>query len=153
MNTTPRRGDWMRIGLVSCGKMKAADPAPARHLYQSELFQLSLAYAEATCDRVFLLSAKHGVIHPDEQLKPYEFTIDKLTAVERLLWASDAIRKVRDVASPDPATLVLFAGESYVRPLRAYAGEELVIEEPLQGLFIGKRLQWLRQAPIARQAA
>jgi hypothetical protein len=50
----------MRIGLVGCVKGKRSRPAPARELYTSALFLGRRAFVEATCERWFILSAKHG---------------------------------------------------------------------------------------------
>lgn len=58
------------VGLVGCASQKLKRPAPARELYVSPLFKKASAYAEATCDRWYVLSAKHGLVHPDAVLEP-----------------------------------------------------------------------------------
>ena len=58
------------VGLVACASQKLQRPAPARELYVSQLFKKASAYAGLTCDRWYILSAKHGLVHPDTVLEP-----------------------------------------------------------------------------------
>lgn len=58
----------LTVGLVGCASQKLRRPAPARELYASEL--KASAYAETTCDRGYILSTKHGLVHPDAVLEP-----------------------------------------------------------------------------------
>jgi hypothetical protein len=62
----------MRVGLVGCVKSKQSQAAPARELYVSPLFRGRRAWVERTCDRWFILSAKHGLVEPDRVLAPYD---------------------------------------------------------------------------------
>lgn len=64
------------VGLVGCASQKLRRAAPARELYVSQLFKKASAYAEKTCDRWYILSAKHGLVHPDEVLEPYDVKLD-----------------------------------------------------------------------------
>lgn len=80
-------GDHVSIGLVGCGKRKLDRPAPARDLYQGELFRRAAAYCEATYDHWFVLSAQHYLVHPDEILAPYDRTLAKMTVADRRHWA------------------------------------------------------------------
>lgn len=52
------------VGLVGCTSQKLKRPAPARELYVSSLFKKASAFAERSCDRWYVLSAKHGLLHP-----------------------------------------------------------------------------------------
>ncbi|MDQ0619218.1 DUF6884 domain-containing protein [Arthrobacter globiformis] len=61
-------GEPCTIGLVACASQKLQRPAPARELYVSQWFKKASAYAELTCDRWYILSAKHGLIYPDQEL-------------------------------------------------------------------------------------
>lgn len=61
--------------IVPCSATKGDRPAAARDLYQSVYFRQALAAAEAQADRVLILSAKHGLIDPDQVIAPYELTM------------------------------------------------------------------------------
>jgi hypothetical protein len=128
----------LRVALVSCSKRKATEARPAAALYQSTLFCKSLAYAQATCDRVFILSAKHGLLASDTIVEPYDLALTDLSRAARGQW--DA-RVAEDLLGAIPAddTLVVLAGE-------AYTGFSVMVphtEWPLAGLEIGERLEWL----------
>jgi hypothetical protein len=60
----------MRVGLVGCVKTKQPRVAPAQELYTSPLFRRRRAWVERTCDRWFILSAKHGLVEPGRVLAP-----------------------------------------------------------------------------------
>jgi len=126
----------LRIGLVGCSKSKLDRAAPARDLYTSDLFRLGLAVAEATCHRVFVLSAKHGALQLEDQVEPYdvELPTDEL---EVLAWNIKVIKRLTAwiPSAPDPRIrLVFFAGAKYVAPFR-----KCPIEEPLARLQTGQR--------------
>ncbi len=60
-----RRADRLRLA-------EAQACARALEPYVSQLFKKASAYAELTCDSWYVLSAKHGPVHPDEVIEPYD---------------------------------------------------------------------------------
>jgi hypothetical protein len=76
-----------RIGLVGCGKRKLRHAAPAQELYVGPLFRGRRAYVDRTCSRWFILSAKHGLVDPEQVLEPYDMTLDDASAEERRRWS------------------------------------------------------------------
>ena len=77
-----------RIAILSCVKRKRTSAAPARDLYVSDLFRGLRRYAEARADAWYILSAEHGLLHPDQVVAPYERTLNNMRKPERLAWAS-----------------------------------------------------------------
>ncbi|MFC1418665.1 DUF6884 domain-containing protein [Streptacidiphilus cavernicola] len=71
MNATDYPPDLV---VVACGSQKAPGPMPARDLYQSTTFRLARAAAERLAPRHgwYVLSARHGLIHPDTVTHPYD---------------------------------------------------------------------------------
>ncbi len=134
-----------RIGLVSCVKSKRESPAPARDLYVSPLFRSFRSYAEELCDDWFILSAKYGLLRPDEIVAPYDKTLNRMRKPERLEWASRVSGELLKVL-PHQAHLVVLASvryrENLLHSLRR-AGH--TVEVPLEGLPLGKQLQTLRE--------
>lgn len=63
-----------RIALVGCTKGKLPARAPARDLYVGDLFAKARAYAQ-TFDAWYVLSARHGLVLPDEVIEPYDVTL------------------------------------------------------------------------------
>ena len=52
-----------RIALISCTSNKKAHKCPARELYsESPLFRLAYAFAKLVADKIFILSAKYGLV-------------------------------------------------------------------------------------------
>lgn len=141
--TTPTR-----VALIGCGSTKVAERAPARALYTGNLFRKAAAYAEVTCDRWYVLSAKHGLVHPDAMLDPYDVKLGRphrdpdKDAPPIMEWNSrvlDALKaELADV--PDP-TLVVLAGKQYRTILRQCPWPS---EVPMAGLGIGQQLGWLK---------
>lgn len=134
----------MSVALVACCKEKLPHAAPARELYRSPLFRFSLAYAERAADKVLILSAKLGVVDPDRVIEPYDLTLTEMPVAELRAWRARVGRQLADVLGPlDVVTMV--AGRLYEPELRvAY------VHRPLQGMGIGRRLQWLKARAAPR---
>ena len=134
------------VVLVSCGAAKLDEPAAARDLYTSTLFRKARRYAEAVGDAWYILSARHGLVHPLLVLYPYEH---KLAAAEAPAWGWMAAESVvvREVGRSDRVRVEILAGELYAKPirerLRCYRSFDVV--EPLAGLQVGERLRWFNQ--------
>ncbi len=82
----------MRIGLVGCCKKKLDRAAPARELYQSDLFKSSVAWLEARdeLDGWAILSAKHRLVMPDDVIYPYELSLADMNQRESLVGRENA---------------------------------------------------------------
>lgn len=145
------------IGLVGCAAKKLDRPAPACELYISPLFRLSLAYAEARCLRVYVLSALHRVLDLDTVVEPYEHRLDRH---ESEAWARAVSARLIDRHGPHQNYLVL-AGADYADPLvemmRPIEGEHPLdvagvrvqigtLVQPIRRMTIGGRLRFLSHA-------
>jgi len=140
-----------RVGLVGCSSAKLSRPAPARTLYTSALFRKSRDYVEATCDRWYVLSAKHGLVHPDTILEPYDVKLGRVipreperSAQPIHQWA-DMVRGqlAVELADVPRVTLITVAGEQYRTVLHPCQWPYAV---PMRGLGIGEQLAWLTAA-------
>jgi hypothetical protein len=136
-------GTTLRVGLVGCASQKLQRPAPARELYVSQLFRKASAYAEATCDRWYILSAKHGLVHPDTVLEPYDVRLGTNHPGTPPIHQWGAMVKEQlaaELAGLENVTLIALAGEQYRVAVR---GVPWPVEIPMQGLGIGQQLGWL----------
>lgn len=150
------------IGLVSCSSQKLDRPAPARKLYCSPMFRRSLAYAEARCERVYVLSAALGLVELSQRVEPYDLRIGGKK--ERAAWGRRVAGTLIDRHGREVDYLVL-AGADYAVPLatalRTYDGHngerwtgvatERILQ-PLAKMQVGQRLRWLNEQ-LARSAA
>jgi hypothetical protein len=143
----------VRIGLVGCGSAKLGRPAPARDLYTSQLFRKASAYAAATCDRWYVLSAKHGLVRPDQILEPYDVKLGANLPSSPPIhaWAAMVREQLAvELADVAGAVLVALAGEQYRTVLRPCAWP---FEIPMQGLGIGQQLGFLTRELQQLEAA
>ena len=60
-----------KLCLLSCVSSKANQPLPACDLYTSALFIKARAYAQSLGCPWFILSAEHGLVHPDKVIALY----------------------------------------------------------------------------------
>jgi hypothetical protein len=139
----------MRIALVACCGAKLRHAAPAADLYISPLFRKAAAFA-GTLDAWYILSAKYGLVHPQEVIKPYDCTLLRMAKSDRLAWGQTVKHQMREASIAD-AEFVALAGAKYVEPL-LQAG--LALETPMKGLGIGQQLAWLtKKAPREKKGA
>lgn len=136
-------GGTLTVGLVACAAQKLHHPAPARDLYTSQLFRKASAYATAECDRWYILSAKHGLVHPDTVLEPYDVRLGAEGPGTPLLreWAAGVRAQLdTELAGLENVTLIALAGSQYRTALQ---GVPWPVEVPMQGMGIGRQLGWL----------
>ncbi len=141
----------MLVGLVACCKTKLDHAAPVRDLYTSPLFRLSLAYAEARCEAVYVASAQHDLLELGRMLAPYNRTMASLTPMQRRLFGAGVARGLVD-RHGSRFELLILAGAAYVDPIRAALsrmGAQIDLREPLLGMQIGERLSFLSRSKPA----
>lgn len=80
----------LRVGLVGATTTKLNCPAPAGKLCISDLFVGRRQAVERSCDRWYVLSARHGLVHPDTVLEPYGERLSAMAWAARRRW-SDAV--------------------------------------------------------------
>lgn len=104
------------IVVISCGLRKLRQPAPAMHLYTGNIFRTQLDYAMslAPLSRVFIISAKHGLVRLTTVLAPYDMRITDPGAI-----TSDEIRRqAEDLGIIDEADVVTTANRHYTALMR-----------------------------------
>jgi hypothetical protein len=134
-----------RIGLISCVKDKEDYATVASKLYKSKLFLYSKKYAERNYDAYFILSAKYGLIFPDEVVQPYDETLIGKSADEKKQWSLNIFHFIISNYNPDTAEFYIHAGKDYRKyllPMLEEYGFKVYV--PLQGLGIGQQLQFYK---------
>ncbi len=149
LGTERSEGQAARLFLVSCVAAKHPIPMPARELYRSDWFLHARRYVEAQRDPWFILSAEHGLVHPDTVIAPYDRTLLNLTRAEREAWGQRVITQL-DTLHHAPA-VVFLAGRLYRDPLALWAADRAVA--PLARLGIGLQKQWLARQLRAGEPA
>ncbi len=131
----------MKIALVSCAKSKKNYKCTAKELYSpSELFSISYKYAQTLkVDKIYILSAKYGLVHENTFVDPYELSMKNLSADEQKEWANSVKQQLENELTPygDDEYIVL-TGMDYLQPLlnvKAFKKYSF----PLRGMSLGKR--------------
>jgi hypothetical protein len=134
--------DSERIALISCSKRKKSNPCPASELYSASLlFSLLYKYAKANADRVYIISAKHGLVAEDEILEPYDETLNAKPAAERRAWAQWVLNQLGQVCDVRKTEFIILAGQRY----HEYLCPELPHKSlPLGKLRFGERIKFLK---------
>jgi hypothetical protein len=139
------------IAIVGCGKRKRAEEWCARDLYTGGVTLARFRYAEREASDWRILSALYGVIHPDEVVEPYDYTIRDLREAGRIeQWASNAAFEIFHLTVVEQDRDVeLHLGEAYARPLvPELEARGLTPRLPVRGLGTGKLLSWYKDRAI-----
>ena len=127
----------------SCVKSKRDYACPAKDMYISPLFRGIWSYANTMRPKsIFILSAKYGLLKPDDIIEPYEKTLNNMKANERRTWAENVLSKLRHEVDLQKENFVFLAGMPYREGLLPHIKH---YEIPMEGLPFGRQLQWLAE--------
>jgi len=132
----------MRVALISCSKTKRQGVHKAKDLYCSTIFRMAWRYASDHNDRVFILSAKHGLLHPEERIRSYDLALGDMSIEERRRWGAD-VASVINRSSGIAPEITFLCGKQYWECILPHV--EGAIRTPLEGLRIGQHLKWYRE--------
>lgn len=132
-----------KIVLISCVSKKRSLKSKASDLYISPLFRKNLQYAlKLNSDQIFILSAKYGLVSLDEEIEPYDLTLNTMPAAEVKEWAAGVIHQLSSWTDLQHDEFIFLAGAKY----RKYLIQHLAhVEIPFEGLTIGRQLQRLNE--------
>ena len=146
-SSTPSALEAPDVVLVGCVKSKLAHGAASKDLYTSAYFSKMRWYAENSGAPWFILSAEHGLVHPDEWLEPYEMYLGRTSSAYRAAWGERVAKRLEEVfGSLAGMVLDVHAGSAYVDPLKgALLPRSAKVQNQLVGLRHGERLAWYSQ--------
>lgn len=131
------------VVLVGCSSSKAPAGRPAADLFVGAAFTKARAHAEAAGVPWFVLSAKFGLLSPDEVVAPYDVYLADRSARYRAAWGSWVVAQLAERHDLAGAVVEVHAGRAYTEPLMApLAAAGATLFEPLAGLRQGERLAW-----------
>jgi hypothetical protein len=145
--TTTRSPTTLRVVLLGCVKLKLDHRAPAKDLYASPLWNGRHAYAEAASCPWLILSAKYGLLDPEQLVAPYDVALADLSVSAQRAWGERVVGALQArFGSLDGVTFEVHAGAAY-RAAIAQRLRELgaSVEQPLLGLTLGRQLSWYRK--------
>ena len=136
-----------RIILISCVSKKREHKTKAKYLYHSTLFKYALKYAQKlTPDKIYILSALYGLVELDEEINPYNKTLNKMKKIEKQEWSNKVLNQLKqkniDLINDE---FIILAGKNY----REYLVDEIKnYKIPMEGLGIGEQLSFLKRNTI-----
>lgn len=129
------------IALISCGKSKRRESAPAHELYIGSLFKKSLAYARhLKADEIYILSAHYGLLELTQEIAPYEKTLNRMSSGDVARWGDAVLGQLRSRANLATDRFIVLAGVAYRSRLVPHL---MNVEFPLDGLRFGEQLRFL----------
>ena len=143
----------MKIVLISCVSKKQEETkgntVSAKNLYASPLFIKAWNYAKNIItpgDRIYILSAKYGLLSPDKEIKWYDETLYKQSVEKRKQWADEVLKNLRkEGCDLENDEFILLAGDIYCKYLLGKNGirnaHQVYKENNLKG--IGYILKYL----------
>jgi hypothetical protein len=129
------------IYFIACSATKLDRAAPACDLYQGQAFKAARKLAEKSRADYWILSAKHGLIHPDTVTEPYNDYLGAMTKAQRNQWGAMVCEQIKAAGLTSRAAVIL-AGKHYAAPVSHLFP---TLSLPLAGLGIGQQLSKLKQ--------
>ncbi len=128
------------IVITSCSNSKKSYPCKARELYTGQLFRMVNSLCNKFDFHLKILSAKYGLIGPDQVLKPYNFRIKYKKDIEKLqIRTKDSIEEIIKKYKK----IIVIAGKNYREVLLPYFNDKFFIIINNKG--IGKYFSQLKE--------
>ena len=128
----------MKATLIQCTKSKRSETCRAKDLYDESTYFCKLReWAESRGQPWYILSAKHGLVAPNEFIEPYnEFGLSKSQAIEIAL----LLRNTFDAVD-------ICAGEKYTKHLiPELKNDGIEVKNHFAGKGIGERMSLLKES-------
>jgi len=135
------------LGLISCTKSKQDYLCKASEMYQaSDLFRKAYSYATKNYDFVAILSAKYGLLFPNDEIEPYDLASNTMNSKQRKRWTEKVLRQMKARLSLHEFDKVFFHSgkkyREYLIPKLQDMGFQCVV--PLRHLGIGEQMAWYK---------
>ncbi len=131
------------VVLISCVSQKLDKKSKAKDLYVSTLFKKNMAYASTlNPDKIYILSAKYGLLGLDDRIEPYNVTLNTMKVAEKKAWSEEVLSQLQKMESIEDTKFIFLAGNNYREYLMPHLPHT---EAPMKGLPIGKQLQFLTE--------
>lgn len=139
------------VCLVACTSRKGDQPAQAEFIYRSPLFSSARNFAEKRADQWFILSAKHGLLSPNDVIDPYNESLMSQSDLQRQAWAEGVYKAFTARVSTAGGRVIFLAGSAYRSHLTPrFEAEGRKTAAPMSELGIGSQVAWLQK--VEREA-
>jgi hypothetical protein len=107
-----------RVVLIGSSGATADEPEPAGRIFRSDGFARAREHAVHSRLPWFVLSAKHGLLDPDEIISPTDMQIDDQPAAYRAAWGEWVVAQLADRLQLDGVVVEVNGGVDFAQPLR-----------------------------------
>jgi len=104
--------------ITGCTKIKAKQRSKAKNLYKGRLFRLVRRLCEQKHWDYLIISAKYGLVKPEEKIEPYEEELRTSEDIKRI--QSKVLSQLKKIV-PKYGNIIIIAGEKYrsvIKPLK-----------------------------------
>ena len=133
------------IAFIGCVKNKVNYDTEAQFLYNSPYFHYCLKYGKKmNADKIYILSAKYGLLKLNTKISPYELTLNSMSKKERKDWALKVLQQmIKENIDFNEETMFL-CGKKYREYLESYFINSFSPFDLIDG-GIGKQLQFMKK--------
>jgi len=125
-----------RVVLIGSAGETAPGPVPVADLFRSDGFVRAREQAVRSGSPWFVLSAKHGLLEPDDVVAPYGVTLGDASTVFRSAWGEWVAAQLGERVQLQGATVEVHGGVDFAQPLRQpLARRGAALELPLPGTW------------------
>lgn len=114
----------MKIAILSCSKKKhnilEGGKIEARDLYQGQIFRKSYIYALKFLkfDKIYILSAKYGLLRPSNKVSTYDETLKNFSAEKKKEWSKRVLEQMKSEGlNLESDELTFLTGKAYYKYL------------------------------------
>jgi hypothetical protein len=132
----PEGGSGGRVVLVGSSGAVATGAQPAARLFRSSGFARARAYAESSGHPWFVVSAKHGLLDPDDVVGPFDVLFGDRSLTYRTAWGEWVVAQLADRVRLTGVTVEVHGGVDFAQPLRSpLTRRGAGLEIPLPGMW------------------
>ena len=125
-----------RVVLIGSSGATATGPVRVGDLFQSAGFVRAREHAVHSQVPWFVLSAKHGLLEPDDVVAPYDLELGNSSTVYRSAWGEWVAAQLGERVQLSGATVEVHGGVDFAQPLRQpLARRGAALELPLPGTW------------------
>lgn len=108
----------MKIALISCTKKKKDYLCMASEMYsESTIFKYSYEYANLIADKIYILSAKYGLLPIYKIIEPYDLTFNNMKSKEVIEWGYKVIEQMGKEFDLIKDEFIILSGKIYYKEL------------------------------------
>ena len=139
--------------LISCSKSKGDHRDLARNIYVSPLYRKSVMVADGWGVSFSILSAKYGLLDPDQTIEPYDLTLKGASKEFKHEWANKVDKQIRNSIQRNKHLIVLAGDYTMLRWSKPVGTILLTLSAPMRGLSLGNSWAFLIKAFASTSAA